>query len=158
MRNIFIAYILVFLVAYCQSSGRRDDKSTKDTVFINTDTLQIDTTAKKVYFFTSYDVSKAPIPENVTLSWQKQKGDESYLRLTGMGHLNQYDATYVIDGDGNMVKNVEFISTQLASSDSTVISAEAEFFKNLKEARKISLGDKEVKIHSGEKEVLTFKK
>lgn len=157
MRNIFITYILVFLVAYCKS-GSQQEKQDKDTVFIHTDTLQIDTTAKKVYFFTKYAVSKTPVPENVTLSWQKQKGDESYLRLTGMGHVNQYDATYIIDGDGNMVKNVEFISTQLASTDSTVISAEAEFFKHLKEARKISLGDKEVKIHSGEKEVLTFKK
>jgi len=157
MRNIFIAYILVFLVAYCKSGGQ-GDKQVKDTVFINTDTLQIDTTAKKVYFFTKYEISKTPVPENVSLSWQKQKGDESYLRLTGMGHVNQYDATYIIDGDGNMVKNVEFISTQLASTDSTVISAEVEFFKNLKEARKILIGDKEVKIHSGQKEVLTFKK
>lgn len=156
MRNIFIAYILVFLVAYCKS-GSHEEKVARDTVFIHTDTLRTDTTAKKIYFFTKYEVSKTAVPDNVTLSWKKQEGDESYLRLTGMGYVNQYDATYIIDGAGNMVKNVEFISTQLASTDSTVISAENEFFRNLKEARKISLGDKEVKISSGEKEVLTFR-
>jgi heat shock protein HslJ len=158
MKNLFFAYALMFLVAYCKSATQKET-TRKDSLTVITDTArsEADTTTQDLYFFNKYQISKTPIPESVTLSLRREKKtDENYLYLSGIGHINKYNSTYIENEKTGTIKNVEFIATRMAAADTSLMSAEVEFFKFMQGANKISVKGKEIKVYSIGNEVLTF--
>lgn len=158
MKNLIFAYALMFLVAYCKSATQKES-TRKDSLTVMTDSVrsEADTTTQDLYFFNKYQISKTPVPESITLSIRREKKmDENYLYLSGIGHINKYNSTYIENEKTGTIKNVEFIATRMAAADTSLMSAEVEFFKYMQAANKISVKGKEVKINSIDNEVLTF--